>query len=1141
MEAEGATKKLESLYEHILSKLEWTDVRFVEKYTVIMGALVTLMEPMSASGLANLYSPDGISEADIHRICTYIRPLLQDYSREQGHKPVRLLHLSAKEFLGERAAPPYRLDYDHHHLALSRLSLITIRKHLLPHVVPILGFTEGDWVWNFDGVRPIIPVLLKEDLLEHLWYACRYFGKHELSILRNYTDDNHAKLLYETVVKGPQFILEVCSSIGGVIEMASLRNKAQSYISGPCDMFTIRKTARIYFAIARCMYPQETSLILMEEATRMYRPFATNPTDPAMKFEFATYLCWFGMLLSDRHRSISGGLSLQVMEEALAITHRLATASQNTPDDVLGSLLLLQSLILSQLGRYKDSHQVDINSVEVFRRLEIAHPTKFRGKLAKVLHNAAHNLILRECHDEATPYIVEAIELRRSLARDDPQKYEVPLSESLLNYVVSLTHNGRASNALEFGEEALAIRRRLAAESPSRFHRHLPIALIFVSRMLKECDRHTDAIAISAESVQLCRRLAKHDSAAYEELLAASLHSHSLCLSMAEATWIECVQIGREAVELWRQLALEDPVRFSPVLAESLINLVYNLDRSGCRSDTVPYVLESVDTLRYLAGKEPETYEATFASSLHHYAVYLSKSTATLENSIQFGQETVSIRRRLAHRNPQLNAEYAWSLFNLAWDLDSGNRTSEAVPISLESIHIYRRLAEEDPKRYQSSLATSLHRYAFYLSKSSITLKDSILPAREAISSRRLLFSDQPGLFGRDLAHSLINLASTLTLCGQHLDAAPLALQSVEIRRGLASEDPTTDEASLAESLHVYALSQSQSPKTLPDSIPPAQEAVDIRRRLALANPQEFEEKFVQSLNNLALFLTSSGQTREAIPAFQELAEIRRRLVEKDPTDEHLHDFAVNLRNHSICSSIFSSAEDSVAPMGESVGILRRLISRDPSRFEPVLAYTLFSLAGILGDCSHFIDGISVSQEAVGMYRRLVEKDRATYEPDLGLSLINLAWCLAHHSGHENEALLSAEESLTIHRRLSLADRTKSEQGLAIALGMVAFCLNVSKRYKDALTVVIEGFAKHRQAAQEMYPQLLDRQFSGLHRIRAESLIGLGIEKEAITPLQEAVVIYRRLLDGAPTSRFYDQELQYCTQLLDRVTGGLIS
>ncbi|TFK24779.1 hypothetical protein FA15DRAFT_704322, partial [Coprinopsis marcescibilis] len=63
-EKETAAGKLDRLYEHILSKLEWKNQRFVEKYTILMGALVTLEEPLSRHGLAELYAPDGITEDD---------------------------------------------------------------------------------------------------------------------------------------------------------------------------------------------------------------------------------------------------------------------------------------------------------------------------------------------------------------------------------------------------------------------------------------------------------------------------------------------------------------------------------------------------------------------------------------------------------------------------------------------------------------------------------------------------------------------------------------------------------------------------------------------------------------------------------------------------------------------------------------------------------------------------------------------------------------------------------------------------------------------------------------------------------------------------------------------------------------------
>ncbi|TFK24756.1 hypothetical protein FA15DRAFT_756332, partial [Coprinopsis marcescibilis] len=145
MESETSTKKLESLYAHILSKLPWTDYRFVEKYNVVMGAFVALMEPLSVRGLATLYRPDGVTEGDIHRICGFIRPLLQDYSRDTPQKPLQLVHLSVQEFLTRNAPPPYHIDINVHHLLLSRLSLLTIKTELVPTNVPTLGFTEGDW------------------------------------------------------------------------------------------------------------------------------------------------------------------------------------------------------------------------------------------------------------------------------------------------------------------------------------------------------------------------------------------------------------------------------------------------------------------------------------------------------------------------------------------------------------------------------------------------------------------------------------------------------------------------------------------------------------------------------------------------------------------------------------------------------------------------------------------------------------------------------------------------------------------------------------------------------------------------------------------------------------------------------------
>ncbi|TFK17482.1 hypothetical protein FA15DRAFT_698423 [Coprinopsis marcescibilis] len=131
-ENEEGTVALDNIFTRILSKLKWTDPNFVELFTKVVGALVTLKQPLSSNGLASLL---GIPVAEVHKICKDVWPLLQNYHPNRSKQPIRLVHLCVKEFLTDRAPAPYRLDCQQHHKKLSKLALRVIKSDLNHHNV----------------------------------------------------------------------------------------------------------------------------------------------------------------------------------------------------------------------------------------------------------------------------------------------------------------------------------------------------------------------------------------------------------------------------------------------------------------------------------------------------------------------------------------------------------------------------------------------------------------------------------------------------------------------------------------------------------------------------------------------------------------------------------------------------------------------------------------------------------------------------------------------------------------------------------------------------------------------------------------------------------------------------------------------
>ncbi|TFK21106.1 hypothetical protein FA15DRAFT_707519 [Coprinopsis marcescibilis] len=157
-----ATRRLDALYQRILSKLYWNDAMFVVKYRSVVGALVSLREPLSPTGLAKLYQGE-VTEDDVIKVCMLLRPLLRDFSPKNPRQPIRLLHLSVQQYLTRRAPPPYRLYRNEHNRNLLRCTLLAIESEL--ESTDAVGYTAGSWdLFHI----PKIPVVTKGSILEHL-------------------------------------------------------------------------------------------------------------------------------------------------------------------------------------------------------------------------------------------------------------------------------------------------------------------------------------------------------------------------------------------------------------------------------------------------------------------------------------------------------------------------------------------------------------------------------------------------------------------------------------------------------------------------------------------------------------------------------------------------------------------------------------------------------------------------------------------------------------------------------------------------------------------------------------------------------------------------------------------------------------
>ncbi|TFK22224.1 TPR-like protein [Coprinopsis marcescibilis] len=710
-ETETAAGKLEKLYEHILSKLQWKDPRFVKKYTIIMGALVTLREPLSRRGLAAVYSPDRIAENDVRGICMLIRPLLKDYSKDDPTRPIHLLHLSVQEYLVHRAPYPFRIDCEVHHNTLSRLCLLVVQRELTSAKVPILGYSDGDWAWDVTERGRDIPVILRQSLTEPLWYSIQHFNAHWRS-LREEAGKENITLLREIVVENPQPILEVAASTKSKVDIISLQRKALPY--GPPTLALARRMAKIYVSLGRCLYGatrDAEALPLLQEAVSLYTSYEDENLDTAVELEFAASLTWLGSCLYclDRHDD-----ALPHVEEAVTICRQLSLTHENKARAALAHSLETMGYVLDKLKRYDEANDVNIEALGLYRQLVVGHPEKFQHRLGLALRNLAWSLDGCGKHVEAVAVIQEEVELRRKMMEHDRRISGADLARSLERRAKYLINAERTPEAVECSQEVVQICRWLVHDNPEEFNSGLADSLHNLANDLNDCGRVDEAIPFSCEAIEIYRQLVSNSPFTFEPDLAESLHNHASYTSKAGRI-TEAVGYRQEAVEIRQRLAHDNPEKSNPDLATSMHNLASDLDKCGRVDEAIPFSCEAIEIRRQLVANDPSTFEPNLANSLHSHALYTTKAGKITE-AVGYSQDAVQIRRRLAHDNPEkFNAGLANSLHNLASDLYNCGQVADAIPFSCEAIEIYRQLVANDPSTFEPDLANSLHNHAIYL------------------------------------------------------------------------------------------------------------------------------------------------------------------------------------------------------------------------------------------------------------------------------------------------------------------------------------------------------------------------------------------------------------------------------------------
>ncbi|MFF9012515.1 tetratricopeptide repeat protein [Streptomyces sp. NPDC014870] len=507
-----------------------------------------------------------------------------------------------------------------------------------------------------------------------------------------------------------------------------------------------------------------------------------------------------------------------------------------------------------------------------------------------------------------------------------------------------------------------------------------------------------------------------------------------------------------ETAEL-RERARQDPGRYLPRLGACLHGLASLLAEDPERFGESAEVLgEAVDVFRKLAALDAEGHASGLAATLGRRALVLGLLGRRAE-AYEQAREATGLLRDLARRDPGLHLpDLAWSLTNLGNQLAELGRHHEALEVIREAVAIRRRLGERD------ALASALGELGIKLGEMGRG-DEGVVTLREAVD---LFRAAAPRADPGERYATVLALVHQLHQLGREAEAAPYVAEFVDLRRSVATSDPSR--LALTEALlrrHGYTVTsdgrfrrESSGSRSSSGSSSPPRPSVPLDR--------------VHGMNDQALRLVSAGNLdlaaeilRDAVALCRTSAAAGTRTATGAPTrtgdgaDVALA-LARSLHNQALTQGWLGRPADALASADEAVGLYRRHLKAHTRRIRPALADSLDSLGNRLAALGRHVDALAAAEESVALFRRLAEDDPRTHLPSLARAMNNLSIRLTD-TGRHDEALRSSREVVAIYRGLRVDDPEKHLDGAIHALANLALRLARADREDEVLAPTMEA------------------------------------------------------------------------------------
>lgn len=320
----------------------------------------------------------------------------------------------------------------------------------------------------------------------------------------------------------------------------------------------------------------------------------------------------------------------------------------------------------------------------------------------------------------------------------------------------------------------------------------------------------------------------------------------------------EIARLETLASDFRRRLELDPDVVY-PAHADCLWQLGNLRIQAGEEESGLLAVSESVELFRAIAQAQPDAYAAQLASVLNSQSALLA-GASRLEEARAVGAEAVEQAGQALEREPD-KARFILvsSLINLGGLKMRGGDVAGTVAELERAVDVFCAAGAEAGQPFLGSMVEAMHRAAMAFGE--------IGRWPEAIAARRLLCR----LFGQSppaaviqlLALTLQQASAGMAVAGQAEAGLAMAVEAVDLVRGVAAADPADNALPLAQSLGNLA-GRCLDAGYLKDGLDRALEAVDLFHRVVSVDPVHAVPSLIVTMDSLTAILAALDLPEQA-------------------------------------------------------------------------------------------------------------------------------------------------------------------------------------------------------------------------------------------------------------------------------------